>query len=211
MAKTPIIEDGLVVGTGSDKYESKNPIAQYLLRQFDQSIADLVKLAKPKTILEVGCGEGHVTDILLKNSAATIEALDISQTIVDIAKDSIKSPRVNFQQFNIYDLAEKEPADLLVCCEVLEHLETPETGLLRLAEKAAPYAIMSVPREPIWRALNFVRGTYVTEFGNSPGHIQHWSQKGFIRFVEQHFEVVAVKAPLPWTILLAKSKQFNDT
>lgn len=207
MAKKPIVEDGLVVGTASNKYESKNPLSQYLLRQFDQSIADLVKIAKPNTILEVGCGEGHVTDILLKNSEAIIQALDISQTIVDIAKDSVKSPRVDFQQLNIYNLKEKESADLVVCCEVLEHIDDPGTGLLRLAEKAAPYAIISVPREPIWRMLNFIRGTYITEFGNSPGHIQHWSQKAFIQFVEQQFEIVCVKAPLPWTVLLVKSKQ----
>lgn len=206
MAKIPLVENGLVVGTGSDKYESKNPLAQYLLRQFDNSIAELVNIAKPDTILEVGCGEGHVTDILLANSKATIQALDISQTIVDIAKSTIESSRVEFQQFNIYDLADKQPADLVVCCEVLEHLETPETGLLRLAEKAAPYAIISVPREPVWRILNFLRGTHVKSFGNSPGHIQHWSQTGFIRFVEQHFEIVCVKAPLPWTVLLLKSK-----
>ncbi len=210
MAKTPIVENGLVVGTGSDKYESKNPLAQYLLRQFDRGIADLVKIANPETIIEVGCGEGHVTDILLKNSQATIQALDISQTIVDIAKSAIDSPRVNFQQLNIYDLAEKESADLVVCCEVLEHLETPEIGLLRLAEKAAPYAIISVPREPIWRILNFVRGSYCKDFGNSPGHIQHWSQRQFIQFVKQKFKIVRVKSPLPWTILLVKSKQSSD-
>ena len=55
MAKTPLVEDGLVVGTGSDKYASKNPIAQYLLRQFDSSIAELLVMAKPDTIFEVGC------------------------------------------------------------------------------------------------------------------------------------------------------------
>ncbi len=206
MAKTPLVENGLVVGTGSDKYESKNPISQYLLRQFDSGIAELVKKANPATILEVGCGEGHVTEILLTHSKATIQALDISQTIVDIAKRTVDSPRVDFQQFNIYDLAKKEPADLVVCCEVLEHLETPEVGLLRLAEKASPYAVISVPREPIWRMLNFIRGSYFKDFGNSPGHIQHWSQRQFIKFVSQYFDIVAVKAPLPWTILLVKSK-----
>jgi 2-polyprenyl-3-methyl-5-hydroxy-6-metoxy-1,4-benzoquinol methylase len=206
MAKIPIIEDGLVVGTGSDKYESKNPISQYLLRQFDNSIAELVEIAQPDTVLEVGCGEGHVINIILDHSAATIQAVDISQTIVDIAKKSIDAQRVEFSQLNIYNLAEKNSADLVVCCEVLEHLEQPEIGLLRLAEKASPYAIISVPREPIWCALNFIRGAYVKDLGNSPGHIQHWSQKAFIQFVEQQFEVVSVKAPLPWTILLVKSK-----
>lgn len=211
MAKTPLVEDGLVVGTGSDKYASKNPIAQYLLRQFDSSIAELLVMAKPDTILEVGCGEGHVTDILLQHSTASIQAVDISQTIVDIAKDAIDSTRVDFQQFNIYDLAVKAPADLVVCCEVLEHLEMPEVGLQRLAEKATPYAIISVPREPLWCFLNFIRGAYVSNLGNSPGHIQHWSQKAFIQFVEQYFDVVCVKSPVPWTVLLLKSKNFNKS
>jgi len=59
--------------------------------------------------------------------------------------------------------------------------------------------------------LNFVRGAHVKSFGNSPGHIQHWSQTAFIQFVEQQFDIVSVKAPLPWTILLVKSKQFSDS
>lgn len=207
MAKSPIVENGLVVGTGSDKYETKNPIAQYLLRGFDQSIERFVKQVDPETILEVGCGEGHVTKILLENSNAQINALDISQTIVDIAQQEVDSERVAFEQFNIYDLAEKPVADLVVCCEVLEHLETPEIGLQRLAEKADSYAIISVPREPIWRILNFVRGAHVKRLGNSPGHIQHWSQNQFVQFVQTQFEVVSVAAPLPWTVLLVKSKQ----
>ncbi len=206
MNKAPLVENGIVVGTSSDRHSSKNPVIQFIQGLFDQSISTLTQSVKADKILEVGCGEGHVTQILLDNSDANIHAMDISQTIIDIARQNIDSQRVTFEQRNIYDLESVEAADLVVCCEVLEHIDDPEKGLKLLAEKAKPYALVSVPREPLWCFLNMARGTYFSDFGNSPGHIQHWSQKAFISFVEKEFEVVKLKAPIPWTVLLLKVK-----
>lgn len=204
--KIPLVEDGIVVGTGSDKYQLKNPLAQYLLQQFDKNIAELAQQCNPNSILEIGCGEGHVTDILLDNTQAAIVATDLSQTIINEAKTHISSSRVSFTKKNIYDLSVDDAAQLTVCCEVLEHLEEPEAGLQKLTEMANPYAIISVPREPLWRMLNFFRGAHVARLGNSPGHIQHWSQQQFLRFLKPCFDLVELRAPIPWTIVLAKSK-----
>ena len=41
-----------------------------------------------------------------------------------------------------------DSAELVVCCEVLEHLEHPEAALATLASLARPWLIASVPREP---------------------------------------------------------------
>ncbi len=204
--KTPIVEDGIVVGTGSNKYEMRNPVGRFLLHQFDQSIAELISTVRPRTILEVGCGEGHVTNILLNNTKAFIHCTDISDKILDIAKNAILSPRrVSFEKRNIYDLkSDTDQAELVVCCEVLEHLNNPYLGLDKLASVASPYCILSVPREPIFRTLNFLRGAYLPQFGNSPGHIQHWSTKGFVRLVQTKFEIIEVRSLLPWTVLLAR-------
>jgi len=57
--KKIIIEDGIVVGTAGGKYELKNPVAQYLLRGFDNAISDMATYISPSSILEVGCGEGQ--------------------------------------------------------------------------------------------------------------------------------------------------------
>ncbi|MDB9512887.1 methyltransferase [Kamptonema animale CS-326] len=205
--KSPVIENGIVVGTGSNKYQMRNPIGQLLLKHFADTIAEIVKEINPQTILEVGCGEGHITKVLVDSSDAKIHCTDISNTILNIAKDAISSPRVSFENKNIYELkSETEGSDIVVCCEVLEHLDDPILGLEKLYNVASPYCLLSVPREPIFRTLNFIRGAHFSQFGNSPGHIQHWSKRGFIKLVQTKFEIIKVKSPLPWTVILAKIK-----
>lgn len=205
----PLVEDGVVVGTASNKYQMKNPIARYLLDGFDSTIKSLVSHVSPSSITEVGCGEGHVTKILHEITSAQIQALDISEEILRQAQSEVgDSDRVEFTKCSIYDIdAARYSADLVVCCEVLEHLEEPELGLQKLAELATPYALISVPREPIFRTMNFVRGAYVKDFGNSPGHIQHWSKTQFGKFISSEFEIIELRSPLPWTMVFARSKK----
>ncbi|MBZ9922623.1 class I SAM-dependent methyltransferase, partial [Mesorhizobium sp. BR1-1-7] len=104
-------------------------------------------------------------------------------------------------------MPERDGADLIVCCEVMEHLEEPQKALQALQRIARSDLILSVPREPLWRALNLARGKYVSALGNTPGHLQHWSQRGFISLVSQFFEVVEVLSPLPWTMLHCRSRK----
>jgi len=205
--KSPLIENGIVVGTGSNKYQMRNPIGQLLLKQFSRTIAEIVREINPQTILEVGCGEGHITKVLVENTEAKIKCTDISNAIINVAKEAVKSPRVSFENKNIYDLKPKlELSELVICCEVLEHLENPMLGLEKLYSVSSPYCLLSVPREPIFRTLNFIRGAHFTQFGNSPGHIQHWSKTGFVKLVQSKFEIIKVMTPLPWTVILAKIK-----
>lgn len=203
--KSPLIENGIVVGTGSNKYQMRNPIGKLLIQQFDRTISKLVREINPKTILEVGCGEGHVTQILLNQTNASIHCTDISHTILKQAQDAIASPRASFDNKSIYELnSEVDRAELVVCCEVLEHLENPFLGLEKIASVASPYCLLSVPREPIFRTLNLIRGAHIAQFGNSPGHIQHWSKRSFFKLVQTQFEIIKVMTPLPWTVILAK-------
>jgi hypothetical protein len=98
----------------------------------------------------------------------------------------------------------EDAAELIVCCEVLEHLPDPERGLAMLAALARPWLLVSVPREPLWRVLNLARMKYVRELGNTPGHLGHWSRRGFLAFLRERVEVVEVRSPLPWTMALCR-------
>ena len=97
-----------------------------------------------------------------------------------------------------------DAAELVVCCEVLEHLDDPVRGLSVLRRLARPWLIVSVPREPLWRALNLARLSYVGALGNTPGHVNHWSQGAFLDFLAGSVQVVEVRSPLPWTMALCK-------
>jgi ubiquinone/menaquinone biosynthesis C-methylase UbiE len=204
------IENGVVVGTAGGKYELKNPIARYLLAGFDRAFVQLVSKVLPGTILEVGCGEGHVTRILLEHTSASILATDLSPTVLEEARSNC--PRTDRLRFGVADVEKLRPLtslpDMVVCCEVLEHLKDPVGGLRELLNQRAQWYLLSVPREPLWRVMNMARGAYFKDFGNSPGHIQHWSKRTFLRFIiEEGLNPIAYKSPLPWTMVLCRRFQ----
>lgn len=58
-----------------------------------------------------------------------------------------------------------------------------------------------MPREPLWRIGNLLRRRYVAELGNTPGHVQHFSARSFVRLCSRHLDLEAVATPLPWTFV----------
>ncbi|MCY1274564.1 Ubiquinone biosynthesis O-methyltransferase [compost metagenome] len=202
-------ENGIVVGNAYDKYNSRNPIVRKIMAGFDNSLSDLVAKAQPTSIHEVGCGEGFWV-MRWREQGLSARGSDFSSQAIEIARANATDrnlPSSAFEARSIYDLEPgPDSADLVVCCEVMEHLEHPEQGLEALQRIVGRHLILSVPREPVWCALNLARGKYIADFGNTPGHIQHWSQKGFITLVSRYFEVIEIKSPLPWTMLLCKPR-----
>ena len=70
---------------------------------------------------------------------------------------------------------------------------------------AQRHLLVSVPREPLWRGLNMARGAYLKELGNTPGHLNHWSKRSFVRLLSRYGTVVEARSPFPWTMLLVRS------
>ena len=198
-------EQGIVVGNTYDKYGSRNPLVRRIMAGFVSDLQDLVDLTEPSSIHEVGCGEGYWT-LLWKAQGRSVCGSDFSRAAIELARKNALEQGLGgelFRQRSIYDLNPAEDsADLVVCCEVLEHLESPEMALRVLRKIARRRAIFSVPREPIWRMLNMARGQYWSQLGNTPGHLQHWSRGSFTALVSRYFKIDETRSPLPWTMLL---------
>ena len=96
--------------------------------------------------------------------------------------------------------------DMATAIEVLEHVPEPANTIAEMARVASKYLLVSVPREPLWRGLNFVRGSYVKDFGNTPGHVNHWSKRAFIKELSAVGKVTEARSPFPWTMLLVEVK-----
>lgn len=205
-----IKEDGIVVGNAYDKYGSKNPVVRWIMKGFADALSSLVIKVDPETIHEIGCDEGYWVLDWNKQGIKARDS-DFSEKVIDLAHENAKDRGVSpsiFAARSIYDIEPgRDSADLMVCCEVLEHLEQPEAGLAALQRVATDYVILSVPREPIWCVLNLARGKYLTNLGNTPGHIQYWSTGTFVDLVGRYFDIVEVKRPLPWTMLLCQIKR----
>ncbi len=204
-----IEEGGTVIGNTYNKYASGNPAVKWIMHGFEIALSELVRTAAPSSINEIGCGEGYWV-LRWNEQGIPARGSDFSTKVIELARENASAkglPTSLFAPQSIYDLdADRDSADLIVCCEVLEHLEHPEAGLKALQRVANKHLIVSVPREPLWRVLNVVRGKYIGNLGNTPGHIQHWSKNQFMRVVSNYFEIIEVRSPLPWTMLLCRPR-----
>ena len=192
-----------------DKYTQSGRLGQLLIDRFYNAVHELVRECASElgAVLEIGVGEGFSTQRISRMlpPGTPFEASEFHPARAELAKR--RNPQVSVSQESIYALNRKPSSfDLVMCLEVLEHLEDPRAGLAELARVSRKYVIVSVPREPIWRMLNLMRGKYIGAFGNTPGHIQHWSTEAFRNFVGPLFDTLQVRTPLPWTILLLRKK-----
>jgi hypothetical protein len=73
-----------------------------------------------------------------------------------------------------------------------------------MARVASRWLLVSVPHEPLWRILNMARGAYLRQLGNTPGHLNHWTQRSFVSLLRGYGEVVVTRSPFPWTMLLVR-------
>jgi len=121
-----------------------------------------------KTVVDVGCGSGHfLAEIKSRYSSAMITGYEFTSEAFLHAREICPSAEYVLQ--NIYETSSKQ-FDIVVCMEVLEHLEFPHRALRNLLNitNVGGYVIITVPdgRRDTFR-----------------GHINFWSQESFRTFI----------------------------
>lgn len=203
---TPEVEDfhGKYTNEGSGKLGSK------LLDGYFAGVESLVKESGVKTgkAIELGCGAGFSTQRIRDFLPAKVDLM-ASEFVDHLIPDAKKmNPKIKVIQESVYELTHKDNTfDLVFLLEVMEHLDYPDKALEEIKRVIKPggYLIIGVPREPLWRGLNMARGKYLKDFGNTIGHLNHWSTSGLVAFAEKNFgTVVAKRTPLPWSQVLVR-------
>ena len=198
--------EAIPTGNAYDKYGTSNPLERRMMAGFFEAFDGFIAASSPSSLLEVGAGEGSIARRLLERNP------DLAITILDLPDPELASHWTGLEVAKVQGSVEELPfpdcsMDLVLAIEVLEHVVRPEVALAEIARVASRHVILSVPREPIWRIGNLARGRYFSDWGNTPGHIQHWSKHAFASLVDRHFEVLSVSAPLPWTMVHARRRE----
>jgi 2-polyprenyl-3-methyl-5-hydroxy-6-metoxy-1,4-benzoquinol methylase len=201
-----VSKDGVVTGNTYDKYGSTNPLVRRMMDGFEGTLEELFTTADPRSLLDVGCGEGVLVHRWAQRlGERRVVGIDLEEPSIQEGWAQRQAPNLEYKVMRAENLpfADNE-FDVACAIEVLEHVPHPEHTLAEMARCAERHLLVSVPREPLWRMLNMARGAYISDLGNTPGHLNHWSKRSFVRLLSRHGEVVQARSPFPWTMLLVR-------
>jgi SAM-dependent methyltransferase len=207
LSSVTVDREGTVTGNTYDKYGSTNPVVKRLMAGFETTLDELFWQAEPQSLLDVGCGEGVLTHRWAQQlgDGRRVVGIDLDDPGLHAEWAKRTAPNLEYRVMKAENLPFADGEfDAASAIEVLEHVPDPEHTVAEMARVAQRWLLVSVPREPLWRALNMARGAYWKDLGNTPGHVNHWSKRSFVALLERHGEVVHARSPFPWTMLLVR-------
>ncbi len=198
--------EAVPTGNTYDKYGSTNPLVRRLMAGFEGTLQQLFAQAAPASVLDVGCGEGVLTHQWAQQlGERRIVGIDLDDAKLKAEWATRQRPNLEYLTMPAEQLPFADGEfDLAAAIEVLEHVPDPAHTVAEMARVATRHLLVSVPREPLWRGLNIARGAYLRDLGNTPGHVNHWSKRSFVRLLERHGDVIEKRSPFPWTMLLVR-------
>lgn len=178
-------------------YHSKNPFEQLLWQKKLATMTELFHSIPYNTVLDIGCGDGAGIETI--RSTASYTGIDISPTQLAYVKSQlprlkkIHTGPLKLIQHDATTLPFKNQSmDLLIACDVLEHVLRPEQLLREMKRVVKPngFIFVSIPNEPIWELLR----TLLLRFpARSPDHLSYIQETDVTRI----FPTVKYKKYLP--------------
>jgi GT2 family glycosyltransferase/glycosyltransferase involved in cell wall biosynthesis/SAM-dependent methyltransferase len=139
------------------------------------------QLARGKRVLDLGSGEGYGS-ALLARVAESVFGVDLDEAAVAHATRRYASANLRFERHSVVELDHLPEAsfDLVVCFEVIEHIEEHEAllaGVRRLLTPAGVFLVSTPDREVYSEATDY----------HNPYHVKELSRAEFATLLDGFF------------------------
>lgn len=154
---------------------------------------DLKAQVAEKTLLDVGCGGGLLSEAMSQRGAI-VTAIDMAEAPLNIAQLHAKEHKlcIDYKKTTAEELAKKQPEsfDIVTCLEMLEHVPKPESVIAACARLVKPggqlffstinrnakaYAMTILGAEYILKWLP--KGTHEYRKFIRPSELAHWARQ----------------------------------
>jgi len=183
-----------------DGFHGRTKVQEKIIKKRNFTYRKLISILEKyiydrKKILDIGCGAGAI-DFYLASQGHKVLGIDIAEKALGYCRKSAKLLRIeNKLRFEKLSFPEERPQgkfDLVICSEVLEHIENDEKAIRVIFELLRPggIAIFSVPSQnaPLYR-LGLAEG-----FDKKAGHLRRYSLKEIIGLINaENFLIREVK------------------
>jgi len=155
------------------------------------------------TILDIGVGDGLISEICVKDKNAILSGIDISNTACKKAMQRGISVMVRDINYGL-ELKSDEYYDYILLMEVIEHTIYPQKILLEAVSHSRKGVIVTIPNSAYirWR-IQLLRGYSPRQ---SFSHLHYWSIKDFELFCKKlDVQILEFKTDLPSWLLKLKN------
>lgn len=156
---------------------------QDLLGRVKRVLAILLPFAP--NVLEAGCAEGEMSEWIAEETL-TLVGIDFNKAGIR----ACKARKIKNAEFKVMDLAELTPElgefDLVLACDVLEHLRDPE-AFIAVARQLGMGILATTPinEEPNPRAFSVDAAEHPVKNGDGSGHIWSFREDTFRALFEE--------------------------
>lgn len=131
---------------------------------------DLKAKVAEKTLLDVGCGGGLLSEAMAQRGA-DVSAIDMGDAPLEVARLHAKEQGLNihYKKMTAEELADKQPGnfDVVTCLEMLEHVPNPQSiieACMRLIKPGGQLFLSTINRTPKAYAVTILGAEYILKW-----------------------------------------------
>lgn len=150
---------------------------------------------KKKMILDIGCGVGSV-DFYLAEEGNRVVGIDISKNAINSAIKTAKVlKKMSNPKFIVGDIEKlnfKNKFDVVICSEVLEHLDDDENAVISIRDALKYHGIL-IASSPSTNAPLYKLGL-LKNFDQEVGHVRRYSPESLRQLIQNNgFKIIYIK------------------